>query len=152
MLTTHQTYETNIRLPFSFILFGTVAFLFSQMMFLFSGPQMVIGAFRIPSVWAAVHLTVLGWALMVAMGAMYQLVPVAFLTPIWNETVGFIQFLVTALGILSFSASLALKMQMAFFPGLLLTFGFVLFFLQMFMTLRKQAKKNIMTRLLIIQN
>ncbi|QAV27118.1 hypothetical protein BTDUT50_11045 [Neobacillus thermocopriae] len=145
MLTTHQTYETNIRLPFSFILFGTVAFLFSQMMFLFSGPQMVIGAFRIPSVWAAVHLTVLGWALMMAMGAMYQLVPVAFLTPIWNETVGFIQFLVTALGILSFSASLALKMQMAFFPGLLLTFGFVLFFLQMFMTLRKQAKKNIMT-------
>ncbi len=145
MFTTHQTHETNIRLPFSFILFGTVAFFASQVILLSSGPHTINGAFRIPSVWAAAHLAVLGWALMVAMGAMYQLVPVAFLTPIWNETLGFIQFFITAVGILSFSVSLAIKVQMAFFPGLLLTFGLVLFFLQMFMTLRKQTKKNIMT-------
>jgi hypothetical protein len=39
---------------------------------------------------------------MVAMGSIYQLVPVAFLTKIWNEKFGFIQFFVTALGIAAF--------------------------------------------------
>jgi hypothetical protein len=145
MFTTQQTYETNIRLPFSFILFGVIAFFASQVIFLFSGPHVINGAFRIPSVWTAAHLAVLGWALMVAMGAMYQLVPVAFLTPIWNETLGFVQFIITAVGVSLFSVSLAFKVQSAFLPSLLLVFGLVLFFLQMFMTLRKQAKKNIMT-------
>jgi hypothetical protein len=145
MFTTQQTYETNIRLPFSFILFGVIAFFASQVIFLFSGPHVINGAFRIPSVWTAAHLAVLGWALMVAMGAMYQLVPVAFLTRIWNETLGFVQFIITAVGVSLFSVNLAFKVQSAFLPSLLLVFGLVLFFLQMFMTLRKQAKKNIMT-------
>ncbi|EIJ83810.1 hypothetical protein [Bacillus methanolicus] len=145
MFTAHQTYETNIRLPFSFILFAVIAFIPSQLILLFSGPQIVNGAFRIPSVWAAVHLAVLGFALMTAMGAMYQLVPVAFLTPIWNETLGFIQFIITAVGISLFSVFLTFKPQLSFIPGLLLVVGLILFFIQMFMTLSKQSNKNIMT-------
>ncbi|WP_066323240.1 hypothetical protein [Anoxybacteroides amylolyticum] len=145
MFPTQQTYETNIRLPFSFILFGTMAFFTSQAILLYSGSSIVHGAFRIPSVWAAVHLAVLGWGLMVAMGAMYQLVPVAFLTPIWSETLGFVQFFVTALGVLALSTSFAWKMDFVFFAGLFLTLGFVLFFLQMAMTLKKQPTKNILT-------
>jgi hypothetical protein len=145
MFTTNQTYETNIRLPFSFILFGVIAFFASQVILLFSGPYMINETFRIPGVWAAAHLAILGWALMVAMGAMYQLVPVAFLTPIWNETLGFIQFMITALGISLFSLNLAFKPHSAFVPSLILVIGLVLFFIQMFMTLRKQTKKNIMT-------
>ncbi|WP_183184658.1 hypothetical protein [Anoxybacteroides voinovskiense] len=142
---TQQTYETNIRLPFSFILFGVVAFIASEAILLVSGTSLVQGAFRIPSVWAAMHLAVLGWALMIAMGAMYQLVPVAFLTPIWNETLGFVQFFVTALGIFLLSISFLWKMEFVFFAGLLLALGFVLFFIQMVMTLKKQPAKNIMT-------
>lgn len=33
------------------------------------------------------------------MGAMYQLVPVAFLAPIWNQKLGYIQFIITVVGI-----------------------------------------------------
>lgn len=145
MLTTNQPYETNIRLPFSFILFAVIALIPSQFILLLSGPQIVNGVFRIPSVWAAVHLAVLGFALMIAMGAMYQLVPVAFLTPIWNETLGFIQFIATAVGISLFSVFLAFKPQLSVYPGLLLVIGILLFFVQMFVTLSKQSKKNIMT-------
>ncbi|EIJ82225.1 hypothetical protein PB1_04815 [Bacillus methanolicus PB1] len=37
------------------------------------------------------------------------------------------------------------KPQLSFIPGLLLVIGLILFFVQMFMTLRKQSKKNIKT-------
>ena len=56
---------------------------------------------------------------MTAMGAMYQLVPVAFLTKIWNEKFGFIQFFVTAVGIVSFAGMLYWSPQNAILPGIL---------------------------------
>jgi hypothetical protein len=137
--------ETNIKLPFSFIIFSLVALVLSQILVLINGQMLVNGSFRIPAIWSAAHLLVLGWALMVAMGAMYQLVPVAFLTKIWNEKFGFIQFFVTAIGIASFSWMLYVSPQNALIPGILMLLGILMFLFQMFMTLRKQAKPNILT-------
>lgn len=137
--------ETNIKLPFSFIIFSLLALAISQILVLINGQMVVNGSFRIPAIWSAAHLLILGWALMVAMGAMYQLVPVAFLTKIWNEKFGFIQFLVTATGIASFSWMLYVSPQNALLPGILMLLGILMFLFQMFMTLRKQAKPNILT-------
>ena len=145
MIPTNTAYETNIRLPLLFIVFGVVAFVAAQAILLAAGPAAASGVFRLPSIWAAAHLAVLGFALMIAMGAMYQLVPVAFLTPIWSEQLGFVQFFITAAGIIAFSMSLAFYAHVALFPGVLLVLGIILFLFQMGMTLRKQAKKNIMT-------
>ncbi|OAT71998.1 hypothetical protein [Parageobacillus thermoglucosidasius] len=145
MIPTNTAYETNIRLPLLFIVFGVVAFVAAQAILLAAGPAAASGVFRLPSIWAAAHLAILGFALMVAMGAMYQLVPVAFLTPIWSEQLGFVQFFITAAGIIAFSMSLAFYAHVALFPGVLLVLGIILFLFQMGMTLRKQAKKNIMT-------
>jgi hypothetical protein len=137
--------ETNIKLPFSFIIFSLIALVISQILVLVNGQMLVNGSFRIPAIWSAAHLLILGWALMVAMGAMYQLVPVAFLTKIWNEKFGFIQFFVTAIGIASFSWMLYVSPQNALLPGILMLLGILMFLFQMFMTLRKQAKPNILT-------
>jgi hypothetical protein len=145
MIPTNTAYETNIRLPLLFIVFGVVAFVAAQAILLAAGPAAASGVFRLPSIWAAAHLAVLGFALMITMGAMYQLVPVAFLTPIWSEQLGFVQFFITAAGIIAFSMSLAFYAHVALFPGVLLVLGIILFLFQMGMTLRKQAKKNIMT-------
>ena len=145
MIPTNTAYETNIRLPLLFIVFGVVAFVAAQAILLAAGPAAASGVFRLPSIWAAAHLAVLGFALMIAMGAMYQLVPVAFLTPIWSEQLGFVQFFITAAGIIAFSMSLAFYAHVTLFPGVLLVLGIILFLFQMGMTLRKQAKKNIMT-------
>ncbi|MDP4083826.1 MAG: hypothetical protein Q8934_04330 [Bacillota bacterium] len=137
--------ETNIKLPFSFIFFSFIALVCSQILLLSNGQFMTSGTFRIPALWSAAHLIILGWALMTAMGAMYQLVPVAFLTKIWNETFGFIQFFVTAIGILTFAGTLYWAPQDAFIPGALTLIGILMFIVQMLMTLRKQAKPNILT-------
>jgi hypothetical protein len=137
--------ETNIKLPISFITFSLIALVLSQILLLVNGQMLVNGSFRIPAIWSAAHLLILGWALMVAMGAMYQLVPVAFLTKIWNEKFGFIQFFVTAIGIASFSWMLYVSPQKALLPGILMLLGILMFLFQMFMTLRKQGKPNILT-------
>jgi hypothetical protein len=137
--------ETNIKLPFSFIAFSMLALILSQVLLLLNSDLLVTGTFRLPAIWSAAHLFVLGWALMVAMGAMYQLVPVAFLTPIWNEKFGFVQFFITALGIVLFAAALYVRPQDALIPGIVTLTGILLFLVQMFMTLKRQAKPNILT-------
>ena len=137
--------ETNIKLPFSFIIYSLLAFSASQIILFFSGDFMTNGTFRIPPLWMVAHLLLLGWALMVAMGAMYQLVPVAFLTPIWNEKFGFIQFVITAVGITSFALSLAFSPNLTMITGILTLLGILMFLFQMAMTMKKQADKNILT-------
>ena len=137
--------ETNIWLPLLFIAFSMLASILSQLILLLNGDLLVSGTFRLPAIWSAAHLFVLGWALMVAMGAMYQLVPVAFLTPIWNEKFGFVQFAITAGGIVFFSAALYTRPQDALIPGIVTLVGILLFLVQMFMTLKSQAKPNILT-------
>ncbi|HAQ07386.1 MAG TPA: hypothetical protein DCR24_07650 [Bacillus bacterium] len=137
--------ETNIKLPFAFITFSMLALILSQLILLLNGDLLVTGTFRLPAIWSAAHLFVLGWALMVAMGAMYQLVPVAFLTPIWNEKFGFIQFAITAIGIGSFAAVLYFSPQDSLLPGIMTLSGIFMFLVQMFMTLKSQAKPNILT-------
>ncbi|MBT2677768.1 hypothetical protein J7E38_02075 [Bacillus sp. ISL-35] len=137
--------ETNIKLPISYIFFSMIALITSQLLILLNGDMLITGTFRLPAIWSAAHLFVLGWALMVAMGAMYQLVPVAFLTPIWSEKFGFWQFAVTALGILTFATALYLRPQDALVPGIMTLTGILMFLVQMYMTLRSQAKPNILT-------
>ncbi|WP_449539430.1 hypothetical protein [Ferdinandcohnia sp. Marseille-Q9671] len=137
--------ETDIRLPLSFIIFSVVALLASQIILLFNGHMMIEGNFRTPALLSSAHLLILGWALMVAMGAMYQLVPVAFLTPIWNERFGFVQFWITAIGFGGFGVTLSFSPTISIFTGSLAVSGILLFLIQMFMTMRNQAKKNILT-------
>lgn len=137
--------ETNIKLPFAFILFSILAIITSQFLLLFNGEAIISENFRTPPIWSAAHLFILGWALMIAMGAMYQLVPVAFLTPIWNQKFGFFQFAVTSVGIVWFAVTLYIAPQNALIPGMLMLAGILMFLFQMGMTLRKQAKPNILT-------
>lgn len=137
--------ETNVKLPFSFFFFSLMALILSQTILLLNGADFSNGHFRTPAIWSFAHLFILGWALMIAMGSMYQLVPVAFLTPIWSEKFGYFQFGVLAIGVSSFACFLYWSPQNALIPGIITLLGIIMFLLQMFMTLKKQAKPNILT-------
>lgn len=145
MISTHSGNETNIKLPFSFIFTSIIALIGSQILFLLQGDFIVNSLFRVPGVWSAAHLFILGWALMVAMGAMYQLVPVAFLTPIWSEKFGFLQYAVYTIGVFSFACFLFYHPQNSLIPGIITMIGIIMFLFQMLMTLKNQAKPNIIT-------
>ncbi|SDZ74574.1 hypothetical protein SAMN05421743_10131 [Thalassobacillus cyri] len=137
--------ETNIKLPLAFILFGLVSFIAAQSLLWMNTAALSNGIFRMPDLWMAAHFLLLGWAVMVVMGAMYQLVPVAFLTPIWNERFGFIQFFITAVGVAGLSIALSLKPDAAIIAGSLTVLGILMFLFQIGMTLLKQEKANIMS-------
>ncbi|NIK27045.1 hypothetical protein FHS45_000136 [Thalassobacillus devorans] len=148
MITQMQTQiktETNIKLPLAFILFGLVSFALAQSLLWINTSALSSGVFRMPDLWMAAHFLLLGWAVMVVMGAMYQLVPVAFLTPIWNEKFGFLQFFITAIGVAGLSITLSVKPGVAIFAGVLTVIGILMFLFQIAMTLLKQEKVNVMT-------
>src|SRR5699024_10620215 len=72
--------EINIKLPLTFIIYALVAFVVAQFVLLLNVDAVVVGQFRSPELWMGAHFLLLGYAVMIVMGAMYQLVPVAFLT------------------------------------------------------------------------
>ncbi|WP_234028586.1 hypothetical protein [Lentibacillus sp. Marseille-P4043] len=137
--------DTNIKLPLAFILYALVALVAAQVILLFHNDLLLAGHFRIPDIWMGAHFLLLGYAVMIAMGAMYQLVPVAFLTPIWNQTFGYIQFIFTAVGITMFAILLGVKPDSAIYGGILAIIGIIMFIIQMTKTIDKQQKKNMMT-------
>lgn len=62
---------------------------------------------------------------MVAMGAMYQLVPVAFLTPIWNQKLWYFRLLITVVGITSLTLLLGFQPSYAVYGGILTIVGII---------------------------
>jgi len=139
------TSETNIKLPLGFILYALLAFVASQWILFFNSDLLTAGQFRLPDIWMGAHFLLLGYAAMIAMGAMYQLVPVAFLTPIWNQKLGFVQLVITITGITLFSVLLGIYPDYAIYGGVLAILGILLFILQMGKTILKQENKNMMT-------
>jgi len=137
--------ETDIKLPLAFIVYGLFALAIAQGILFFSSDFLLSGQFRIPDIWMGAHFLLLGFAVMIAMGAMYQLVPVAFLTPIWNQKFGYVQFIITAIGIGWFAISLGTSPSNAIYGGILTVIGITLFIIQMANTIIKQKNKNIMT-------
>jgi hypothetical protein len=137
--------ETNIKLPLSFIFYALFAFVASQWILLFNNDLLTGGQFRFPEIWMGAHFLLLGFAAMVAMGAMYQLVPVAFLTPIWSQRLGLAQLIITITGITIFSVLLGTAPQHAIYGGILTILGILLFLLQMGKTILQQKKKTMIT-------
>ncbi|WP_188632711.1 hypothetical protein [Lentibacillus kapialis] len=141
--------NTSIKLPLAFILYALTAFVASQLILFINNDVLTTGQFRIPDIWMGAHFLVLGYAVMIAMGAMYQLIPVALLAPIWSQAFGFIQFIVTAIGITVFSLLLGVSPDHAFYGGIIAVAGIIMFIIQMLVTILKQKNKNMMTAFIL---
>lgn len=80
------------RLPFLFIFTGIVSFVLFQILSLFDLAHWMVEHPRNPTGWFRIHLLVLGWATMIAMGAVYQLINVVLQSKIYSEKLGFVQY------------------------------------------------------------
>ncbi|MBS4219524.1 hypothetical protein KHA96_14500 [Bacillus sp. FJAT-49711] len=87
------------RLPFSFIITGMVGFVLFHILSLFSLYEWINVGLRGPSGWFHTHLFILGWATMLAMGAVYQLIHVILQSKIYSETLGFIHYAFFTIGL-----------------------------------------------------
>ena len=137
--------EINIKLPLTFIIYALVAFVVAQFVLLLNVDAVVVGQFRSPELWMGAHFLLLGYAVMIVMGAMYQLVPVAFLTSIWSQTFGYYQLGITIVGFTAFTILLGFAPHSAIYGGIVAIIGVLMFLFQMIKTIEKQPEKSIIT-------
>lgn len=84
--------KTSFRLPFTFMFTGMFCLIVFQFVILLAGADLAAGTPRTPAGWSVSHLLVLGWASMVAMGAVYQLLHVVLKEKVFSETLGFVHY------------------------------------------------------------
>jgi hypothetical protein len=80
------------RLPFSFIITGMVSFVLFHLLTLTDLAGWAAEAPRGPEGWFHIHLIVLGWATMIAMGAVYQLINVVLQSDLFSTKLGFVHY------------------------------------------------------------
>jgi hypothetical protein len=138
MLSPSSSKTPSLRLPFQYICLGLVFLVISQILMLKAGPLLLEGNIRTPYIWILSHMLIVGWASMVVMGAMYQLVPVAFLVPIFSERIGYIQFYLMTLSLLGFIAGFwFMNKSCLLVSGIFLVIGFILFIFNMGASFKK---------------
>ncbi|MBW7475228.1 cbb3-type cytochrome c oxidase subunit I [Paenibacillus oenotherae] len=87
------------RLPFFFIITGMIGFVLFHAASLLSLFGWLGEGVRGPSGWFHIHLFVLGWATMLAMGAVYQLINVILQTELYSERLGYVHYVCFTIGL-----------------------------------------------------
>jgi len=88
------------RLPFLFIVTGIIGFVVYQAASLTSMFGFLGDSIRGPEGWFHVHLFVLGWASMLAMGAVYQLINVILQSSIYSQRLGYAHYAAFTIGLI----------------------------------------------------
>ena len=116
------------------LVFAVLAFGFA----LAYAPAFLDGVFLTPHLLVLTHLTALGWLTMIAMGALYQFVPVVLDVPIFSERLGKLQFYLYLAGVLGLTYEMGSgQLQTVAWPAALLVLAIGVFLYNMGRTLRR---------------
>lgn len=126
---------------------GGLAFLVMAVLMFLSASEW-ISLFYHPKLIAITHIGVLGWATMIALGALYQLIPVIYETTLYSEKLAKITFLlyVMSLVLLSYSFWITSYTNLLFYSSLLMFFSLLLFVINLAMTYKKSNKSSIQSK------
>ena len=114
------------------LVFAVAAFAFA----LAYAPSFLDPVFLTPRLLTITHLTALGWLTMVAMGALYQFVPVVLDVPIFSERLGKLQFYLYLAGVVGLAYEMGSgRMQAVAWPAALLVLAIGVFLYNMVRTL-----------------
>jgi len=97
---------------------------------------------------AITHIAVLGWASMIAFGALYQLIPVVYETSLYSEKLAVLTFVLFLISIvlLPYSFWIGSYSNLLFYTSLLMFFSLLLFIINLHLTYRKTNKPNIQSK------
>lgn len=134
------------RLPFLFIITGMIGFVLFHTSSLLSLTGWMDGSLRGPEGWFHIHLFVLGWGTMLAMGAVYQLIHVILQSKIYSERLGYAHYLLFTVGLtgLLYGFIRSETVWIAIFATIT-SLGILLFVWNMFVTLFRAAQWNAIT-------
>ena len=82
-------------------IFGAISLLILAVMIIIADTAL-LGPYFDSKIVAITHMAVLGWAVMIVFGALYQLVPVVFETSLFSEKLAKITFYLSGISVLFF--------------------------------------------------
>ena len=140
----------DIKLTYRFILIGLFSFILYNLLFFQGTYHLAEGIYRVNDIWVLVHTFILGFIMMVVMGVMYQLIPVALLVSIYSNRLSKIQFWTYATGVIGFLIGLwtVNTSWMAIF-GTLTFIGVLLFVANMLLSVKKLIQWNTMALIIV---
>jgi hypothetical protein len=131
-------------LPAEHFAAGLVLLLAGAACLVLVAPELARGNFLARRVTATAHLFTLGWITTSIMGALYQFLPVALGEPIRSVRAGHAAFLMHVPGVAAFAAGLWLGARGLMLTGaVLLTFGIVLFAINLAATLWRAPRRDV---------
>lgn len=126
---------------------GAIAFFVVAVLLLISNPELLTTYYNDKLI-AITHIAVLGWASMMAFGALYQLIPVVYETSLYSEKLAKVTFVLflTSIVLLSYSFWIGSYTNLLFYTSLLMFFSLLLFIINLHLTYRKTNKPNIQSK------
>lgn len=138
--------QTTFRIPFLFIGTGLLLFIAFNLFSLLDVQLFSQANLRMPYGWSLAHLGVLGWASMIAMGAVYQLLQVVLQKKVYSERLCYIHFGVYVTGVLGIvCAFYRYNVTLLGAAAGLAAAGIALFVLNLLLTIREAKKWDSIT-------
>jgi hypothetical protein len=138
--------KTSFRLPFLFMFTGMFCLILFQLVIFAAGRDLAFGAPRSPAGWSVSHLLVLGWASMVAMGAIYQLLHVVLKEKVFSEGLGYLHYALFAGGMAGLTFGFAkVNIDVLAISAVAALTGILTFVVNMTVTLIRSKQWNTIT-------
>jgi len=126
---------------------GGIAFLIVAILMLISTPELLTAYYNNKLI-AITHVFILGWAVMMVFGALYQLIPVVYETSLHSEKLSQITFWMFLISVsaLSYSFWIASYTNLLFYASLMMFGSLMLFIINLHLTYKKTKKPNIQSK------
>ncbi|MBP9600696.1 MAG: hypothetical protein KBE41_04265, partial [Lutibacter sp.] len=140
-LQTNNAPHSSVVVPH--FIFGAVSFFIVALMLVLSSSSVLEVYFNTKLI-AITHMAILGWAIMIVFGALYQLIPVVFETALFSEKLAKVTFWMAAFSVLFLSYSFWVASFSVLLPyaSVCMFVSLLLFVINVLLSYRKSEIKN----------
>ena len=130
--------------------FGSISLFVLSVMIILADSSLLEAYFNTKIV-AITHMAVLGWAIMIVFGALYQLIPVVFETSLYNEKLAKFTFWFSGLSVLflTYSFWIGSYTKLLSYAALMMFISLLLFVINVLLSYKNSKKKNISSKFVI---
>ncbi len=131
-------------------IFGSLALFVLSIMIILADSSLLESYFN-NKIIAITHMAVLGWAVMIVFGALYQLIPVVFETSLYSEKLAKFTFWLSGFSIifLTYTFWIGAYTSLLIYASLSMFISLLLFIVNIFLSYKKSKLKNISSKLII---
>jgi len=131
-------------------IFGSLALLILSIMIIIADSSL-LGSYFDNKVVAITHMAVLGWAVMIVFGALYQLIPVVFETSLYSEKLAKFTFWLSGFSVLflSYSFWIGAYTSLLIYASLSMFISLLLFIVNVVLSYKNSKLKNTSSKLVI---